>query len=129
MLLAVHFELYLRFSSALLLRLGMVRFQIEPFESVPNSDFNSNRIVCQEIKSLKFRIDSISFDLKSIETDKRVHTKTLKCIKRCIVNIYVYMHVLYAACAGDIKNFFFAKIIELYRSFSKLLEFCKSDEN
>jgi hypothetical protein len=39
------------------------------------------------------------------------------------------MHVLYAACARDEKNFFFAEIIELDRSFSKLFEFCKSDEN
>ncbi len=38
------------------------------------------------------------------------------------------MHVLYAACARD-ENNFFAKIIELDRSFSKLFEFCKSDEN
>jgi hypothetical protein len=39
------------------------------------------------------------------------------------------MHVLYAAYARDEENFFFAEIIELNRSFSKLLEFCKSDEN
>jgi hypothetical protein len=38
------------------------------------------------------------------------------------------MHVLYAACARD-EKFFFAKIIKLNRSFSKLFEFCKSDEN
>jgi hypothetical protein len=38
------------------------------------------------------------------------------------------MHALYAACTRD-ENFFFAKIIELDRSFQKLLEFCKSDEN
>jgi hypothetical protein len=60
-----------------------------------------------------------------LEPAKRVHTKTLKCI----VNIYIYMHALYAACARDEKNFFFAEIIELDRSFQKLLEFCKSDEN
>jgi hypothetical protein len=39
------------------------------------------------------------------------------------------MHALYAACARDEKKFFFAEIIELDRSFQKLLEFCKSDEN
>ncbi len=39
------------------------------------------------------------------------------------------MHVLYAACARDEKKIFLAEIIELNRSFSKLFEFCKSDEN
>jgi hypothetical protein len=39
------------------------------------------------------------------------------------------MHLLYAACARDEKIFFFAKIIKLDRSFQKLFEFCKSDEN
>jgi hypothetical protein len=39
------------------------------------------------------------------------------------------MHVLYAACARDGKKFFLAEIIELTFSFSKLFEFCKSDEN
>ncbi len=39
------------------------------------------------------------------------------------------MHLLYVACARDEKKFFFAKIIELDRSFSKLFEFCKTDEN
>jgi hypothetical protein len=61
------------------LRLEIIRFQIESFESISNSDFNSNRIVCQEIKSLKFRIDSISFDLKSQEFDKSLFAKKKKC--------------------------------------------------
>ncbi len=39
------------------------------------------------------------------------------------------MHVLYAACTRDEKNFFFAEIIEVNRSFSKLFEFYKWDEN
>jgi hypothetical protein len=52
------------------LRLEMIRFQIKSFGWVPDSDFKPNRIVCQEIKSLKFRIGSISFGLKSIEISK-----------------------------------------------------------
>ncbi len=43
--------------------------------------------------------------------------------------MYIYMHVLYTACAHDEKKNLFAEIIELDRSFSKLFEFCKSDEN
>jgi hypothetical protein len=38
------------------------------------------------------------------------------------------MHVLYAACARDIKNFL-TEIIELDRSFSKQFEFSKLNEN
>jgi hypothetical protein len=69
----------LRNFSCFCLRLGMVRFQIEPSGSIPDSDFNPNRIVCQEIKSLKFRIDSISFDLKSQESDKSLFARKKKC--------------------------------------------------
>ncbi len=52
------------------IRLEMIRFQIKPFGSVPDSDFKPNRIVCQETKPLKFRIGSVSFGLKPIETSK-----------------------------------------------------------
>ncbi len=60
-----------------------------------------------------------------LEPAKRVHTKTL----RCIANKYIYMHLAYAACARAKKKNFFVEFIELIRSFSKLFEFCKSDEN
>ncbi len=65
--------------------------------------------------------------ITDLEPAKRVHTKTLRCIVN--IYIYIYMHALYAACARDEKNFLFAENIELDRSFQKLLEFCKSDEN
>jgi hypothetical protein len=52
----------------------------------------------------------VRFDLvwvfTGLEPAKRVHTKTL----RCIVNIYIYMHALYAACARDEKKFFLRKL-------------------
>ncbi len=108
----------------------MVRFQIKPFRSVSDSDFKSNRFFCQEIKSLKFRINLISILLKRIEFDKKEYEKIfLISSLSCVVNIYIYMHVLYVACAHKPKIFFFAEIIELNRSFSKHFKFCKSDEN
>ncbi len=53
----------------------------------------------------------------------------LAFIKASLRYALIYMHALYAACARDEKKVFFAKIIELDRSFQKLLEFCKSNEN
>jgi hypothetical protein len=44
-------------------------FQIKSIDLIPIFDCESNRIDCQEIKSLIFRFDSISFDLKSIEIE------------------------------------------------------------
>ncbi len=79
-------------SCFLLLRLEMVRFQTEPIDPDPDSDFKSNRIVCQEIKSLKFRIGSISLKLKSIEFDKKEYEEILLISSlSCVANKYIYI--------------------------------------
>jgi hypothetical protein len=90
------------------LRLGIIRFQIKPFDSIPDSDFKPNRFVCQEIKSLKFRIDLISIILKRIEFDQKEYEKILLISSlSCVANIYIYICiVLYGACAHKPKIFF-----------------------
>jgi hypothetical protein len=45
------------------------------------------------------------------------------------VYIYIYICMSCTQHARAMKKIFFAKIIELNRSFSKLFECCKSDEN
>jgi hypothetical protein len=115
------------------LRLETIRIQIKSIDSISVLNFKPNRTECQETKSLNFRFGLSSFDLKSTEIDRKEYIQrrwnAYKMILRCVVNKYVYMHVLYTACARDEKIFFCAAIIELNRSFSKLLEFWKSDEN
>jgi hypothetical protein len=74
------------------------------------------------------RFDSVRVFTGS-EPSKRVRKALDLIFETWSLYIYIYMHVLYAACARDENFFFFAEIIELNRSFSKLFEFCKSDEN
>jgi hypothetical protein len=74
--------------------------------------------------------DSIRFDFEffRFRLKRQKLQKLLRLSWRCVTNKYIYMHLLYVACTRW-KFFFFAEIIELDRSFSKLFEFCKSDKN
>ncbi len=56
-------------------------FQTKSIDLISIFDCEPNQIDCQEIKSLIFRFDSISFDLKSIEIEiskKRIKKKTFQ---------------------------------------------------
>jgi hypothetical protein len=63
------------------IRLAMIRFRTEPTGSVLTFEIKPNRIESSEIKSLKFRFDSVSVDLKPTGTDaKTVQKVTLDLI-------------------------------------------------
>jgi hypothetical protein len=107
------------------LRLEMIRFQIESIDSNSDSDFKPNRIVRQEIKSLKFRIDSISFELKPIEFDKKEYEEILLISSlSCVVNKYIYICILRTQHARtQKKNFFSWNLLSWIVAFQNSLNF------
>jgi hypothetical protein len=103
----------------------------EPNQSIRFWLLGPNRTESKAQESNHWNFGSVRFlsGWNRLEPTQREYKKLLISSLRCGANIYMYMHVLYAACARDEKKFFFAKIIEPNRSFSKQFEFCKSDKN
>jgi hypothetical protein len=71
-----------------------------------DSGFATLVLIQQRIDSVSIRFDSFSDFIDSNPSDK-IYKELLRLSWRCVVNKYIYMHHLYAACARDEKAIFF----------------------
>jgi hypothetical protein len=100
------------------IRLAMIRFRTE-----------SNRKLRNQIIEISIRFDFCRFEIDRNRRKDNTKSDSWSSL-RCEANIYIYIYAcVVRSMRARWKKIFFAKIIELNRSFSKLFEFCKSNEN
>ncbi len=90
-----------KWSESIRFRLGFCHLDLKPARNQTDVD-----LVWVDLGSFRFRLESEEIQ------------KLLRLSLRYVANIYIYiyMHILYAACAHEQKKFLFAKFIELDRS-------------